>query len=132
MAIVANKLERIKKDLKKWNREVFGIVKERIKSLQANIAEIQQKPPTRENLELEAALSLELDDWLLKDELRLKQKSRELWLKEGDRNSRFFHLFTLVRRRRNRTEEIKLEDGSWINNRFDIQSYFEENFKTLY
>ena len=132
MAIVANKLERIKKDLKKWNREVFGIVKERIKSLQANIAEIQQKPPTRENLELEAALSLELDDWLLKDELRLKQKSRELWLKEGDRNSRFFHLFTLVRRRRNRTEEIKLEDGSWINNKFDIQSYFEENFKTLY
>ena len=78
MAIVANKLERIKKDLKKWNREVFGIVKERIKSLQANIVEIQQKPPTRENLELEAALSLELDDWLLKDELRLKQKSREL------------------------------------------------------
>ena len=132
MAIVANKLERIKKDLKKWNREVFGIVKERIKSLQANIAEIQQKPPTKENLELEATLSLELDDWLLKDELRLKQKSRELWLKEGDQNSRFFHLSILVRRRRNRIEEIKLEDGSWINNRFDIQSYLEENFKTLY
>ena len=69
---LANKLERTKKDLKKWNKEVFGIVRERIKSLQANIAEIQQKPPTKENLELEAALSLELDDWLLRDELRLK------------------------------------------------------------
>ena len=43
-----------------------------------------KKPPTKENLELEATLSLELDDWLLKDELRLKQKSRELWLEEGD------------------------------------------------
>nr|POE51180.1 hypothetical protein CFP56_49397 [Quercus suber] len=81
---LANKLERTKKDLKKWNREVFGIVRERIKSLQANIAEIQLKPPTKENLELEAALSLELEDWLLRDELRLKQKSRELWLTEGD------------------------------------------------
>ena len=111
------------------NNEVFGIVRERIKSLQANIAEIQQKPPTKENLELEAALSLELDDWLLRDELRLKQKSRELWLKEDDRNSRFVHLSTLVWRRRNHIEEIKLEDGSWINNRSDIQSYFEENFK---
>ena len=92
----------------------------------------KKKPPTKENLELEAALSLELDDWLLRDELRLKQKSRELWLKEGDQNSRFFHLSTLVQRRRNRIKEIKLEDGSWINNRYDIQSYFEENFKTLY
>ena len=81
---------------------------------------------------MEAALSLELDDWLLRDELRLKQKSRELWLKEGDQNSRFFHLSTLVQRRRNRIKEIKLEDGSWINNRYGIQSYFEENFKTLY
>ena len=53
-------------------------------------------------------------------------------MKEGNRNSRFFHLYTLVRRRRNRIEEIKSNDGSWINNRFDIQSYFEENFKTLY
>ena len=42
---LVNKLERTKKDLKKWNREVFGIVRERIKSLQANIAEIQQKTP---------------------------------------------------------------------------------------
>ena len=53
-------------------------------------------------------------------------------MKEGNQNLRFFHLYTLVRRRRNRIEEIKSNDGSWINNRFDIQSYFEENFKTLY
>ena len=59
---LANKLERMKKDLEKWNREVFGIVRERIKSLQANIAKIQQKPPTKENLVSKAALSLELDD----------------------------------------------------------------------
>jgi len=35
---LTNKLEKTKKDLKKWNRQVFGIAKERIKSLQANIA----------------------------------------------------------------------------------------------
>ena len=64
--------KRQKKDLKKWNKEVFGLVRERIKAKQANIAEIQQKPPTKENLKLEASLNLELDDWLTKEELRWK------------------------------------------------------------
>ena len=59
---LANKLERTKNDLKKWNREVFSIFRKRIKLHQANIAKIQQKPPTKKNLELEATLSLELDD----------------------------------------------------------------------
>ena len=74
---------------------------------------------------------MELDDWLEREDLKWKQKSRELWTKEGDRNTRFFHLSTLVRRRRNRINEIKLEDGTWINTREEIQNYFNENFKSL-
>ena len=79
----------MKNNLKKLNREVFDVVRERIKLLKANISEIQQPPPppTKENWELEVAFSLELHDWLLKDELRLKQKSRELSLKEGEKVS---------------------------------------------
>ena len=65
---------------------------------------------TKENLEYEVALSLELDEWLTKEEMMMKQKSRELWLKEGDMNMRFFHLSTLKRRRKNWITEIKLDN----------------------
>ena len=80
----------------------------------------------------EASLNLELDEWLTREDLRLQQSSRELWVKEGDHNSRFFHLSTIIRRRRNSISEIKLDDGSWIRGREDIQRYFLDNFSTLY
>ena len=58
--------------------------------------------------------------------------SRELWVKEGDRNSRFFHLLTIIRKRRNCISEIKLEDGSWIRDREEIQNYFLDKFTSLF
>ena len=66
---------------------------------------------------------------------KVEKKSRELWIRKGDKNTRVFHLSTLIRRRRRRRnciQEIKLEDGSWINDGGDIQKYFIENFKALY
>lgn len=58
------------KDLKVWNKTLFGLVKERIKALQSAIYEIQQnlKPPSKENLETETALNLELGKWLSREE----------------------------------------------------------------
>ena len=121
-----------KNEMKKWNKEHFGNLRERIKELEKKIEEVQGAEATQENLELEAALSLELDDRLAKESLKWHQKSREIWLKEGDRNSRFFHLTTLIRRRRNFISDIKQEDGSWISGREAIQEYFNTNYQSLY
>ena len=108
----------------------MGIQKEKIKDLQDKLLKIQQVAPTKENLNLEASLNLELDEWLAKEDLWLRQNSIELWVKEGDCNSRFFHLSTIIRRRRNYISEIKLENGSWIRDSEDIQRYFLDNFSS--
>ncbi|XP_050242124.1 uncharacterized protein LOC126691087 [Quercus robur] len=129
---LAKKLDATRRDLKRWNKSCFGSSRERIKELEQKIAQIQSLEATKENLELEASLSLELDEWLAREDLKWKQKSREIWIREGDQNTCFFHLSTLIRRRRNCIQEIKLEDGSWINDGEDIQKYFIKNFKALY
>jgi hypothetical protein len=123
---------RVKKEFINWNKIVFGQTKARISAIEEKIKVLQELPPSQENIEMKAALNLELNEWLEKEELKWKQKSRELWLKEGDRNSKFFHLSTLVRRRRNSIVEIKLDNVEWIHSRDEIERYFTAQFQNVY
>ena len=59
------------RDLLRWNKEKFGNTKEKIRDLQNKISLIQQAIPSRENLNTEASLNLELDDWLTREDLQL-------------------------------------------------------------
>lgn len=61
-----------------------------------------------------------------------KQKSRELWLKKGDRNTKFFHLSTIIQRRHNNIDAIKFEDGSWVTSSKDIRLPFFNSFKSMF
>ena len=124
--VLAKKFQKVRKGFIVWNKQVFGFSKARIKEIESKIGQIQDLPSTKENLELEAALHLEANAWMEREEIKWKQKSRELWLKEGDRNSKFFHLSTLIRRRRNFIAEIHLDNGHWIHSRDDIEAYFKD------
>lgn len=53
---------KLKRELKGWNNRSFGNSREIIKEIEKKIAMIQNLEPTKENLELEASLSLELDE----------------------------------------------------------------------
>lgn len=64
-----------------------------------------------------------------------KQRSRVLWLKGGDRNSRFFHATTRQRRQRRQWNKIlRLSRGGdiWVNSDKGIRGEFENYFKNLF
>lgn len=42
------------------------------------------------------------------------RKSRQAAINDGDRNTRYFHLSTVIRRRRNKIETLQDEYGEWI------------------
>ena len=68
--------------------------------------------------------------WVLFEEMSWKQKSREIWLKEGDRNTSFFHKMDNAHRRRNQMAKIKI-NGSWITEDCEIKEEVRRAFQLL-
>lgn len=116
----------------KWNNEVFGHCQTRIKEITSNIECIQCKVASESNAMEEARLQQELNLWLSRNETMWKQKSRETWLREGDRNSRFFHLSSIIRRRRNSIDVIKTDNGEWIVKLANIREFVVAKFQNLF
>jgi hypothetical protein len=108
--VLTNKLKALKMDLKKWNKEEFGCVVERINSLVASIKVLEEVEESRvlngaERGQKERAVE-ELEKTLLLEEISWRQKSRSLWLREGDKNTHFFHSIANSHRRHNTIERI--------------------------
>jgi hypothetical protein len=52
-----------------------------------------------------------MNELLYKEEMLWLQRSRIEWLREGDRNTRFFHNKAVWRAKKNRIKSLKDEDG---------------------
>lgn len=97
-----------------------------------NINEVQRKSPSEENGRIKEALQLELLEWLMRSEILWKHKSRELWLKERDKNTKFFHLSTIIRKRHNSIDAIKSEEGQWVTSSNQIRKLLYSSFKKMF
>lgn len=83
-------------------------------------------------------MNLKKDLWhgyekiLYQEEFFWYQKSRCQWLNFGHWNTRFFHTSTIVRRRRNKTEALKNDEGLWIYEAECLKSTIQDFFKSIY
>lgn len=71
---------------------------------------------------------------LLDEEIFWKRKSRADWLKEGDKNTKFFHFQASSRRRKNKIWGIENAQGEWTKENENIEKelcgYFVKLFAT--
>jgi hypothetical protein len=73
-----------------------------------------------------------LDDLLIQEESLWRNKSREVWLTCKDLNTKFFHTSTIIRRRRNAIDFLRLPSGIWSSERQTIGNSFTTHFKELF
>ncbi|RVW39400.1 hypothetical protein CK203_099500 [Vitis vinifera] len=131
---LATKMKEIKQKLKVWNREVFGKL-ECNKSVALQQVEFWDREENKriltvEETELKKEAKENYRKWVIMEETHWRQLSREIWLKEGDRNTGFFHRMASAHRRNNSLERIKI-NGEWLLEEQEIREGISNALKNL-
>ncbi|KAL9686596.1 hypothetical protein QQ045_030989 [Rhodiola kirilowii] len=118
--------------LTQWSGKEFGDVKMRITILKERIQYLRERLRSEEIATEEVQLSNELDEWLKREELFWRQRSRAECLKNGDRNTSYFHAKATQRRKRNHIDRLKNHSGVTYESEPDIISIITNYFMNIF
>ena len=130
-----HKLKALKANMRMWNKEEFGNIFEDKKRLIQDIHLIRHKGMESgwdmEMKEKEKDLLIQLDARERHEEIYWKQKSRVKWLREGEKNSKFFHNSVIHNRLGSKIHKIKMSDGTQVENRWEVKEELTIYFKGI-
>eukprot|EP00253_Pinus_taeda_P002292 PITA_02292 len=130
------KIQCLKKTAKVWQSQKIKQDKEELLNIQKELDAITSSTFHCMSFEKKIhirALEKRKHMLLLREEASWRLKSIALWLKEGDRNTKFFHNFANARRRRNSIWKIEDGNGGFLFSQEDISNeaarFFQKQYK---
>lgn len=129
---VFEKIKATRLRLLQWQRTVFQATQRDIQCLRAQLGSLWAQPSTEASIETFRTLSAQLDTLLDREASYWQQRAKVSWLKDGDRNTRFFHQRANNRRKCNKISGLRDSDGVWKEEESGIQSVVVDYFSTLF
>lgn len=132
---LVSKLKRVKFRLKSLNRDAFSDITAKVAEAREALASAQNQ--LQADPESTALTQQEVESRRVYVELRsheesfYRQKSRVKWLKEGDRNTKFFHHSMKRRHLSNRILSVKDSSGNVITDPLLVPQVFVNYFSAL-
>ena len=125
-----SKIAVCRKTISNWKRQAKPNSAVRIQELHYKIDEASRQ----ENYRLEEfqKLKKELDEEYYNEELFWMEQSRLIWLRSGDKNTKFFHAVTKNRRAQSRIKSLIDEEGNEWFSEEDLGRVAENYFKKLF
>jgi len=111
---VARALKEVMVSLQEWSKSKFGSIRKKLKELRDKLNAAQSGSDS-ESREEAKKIAAEMNEVLYREEMMWLQRSRISWLKEGDRNTKFFHRKAVWRSRKNKIKKLKADNGQWCD-----------------
>jgi hypothetical protein len=96
--------------LKGWNHRKFGAINKELNKLRERLGNLEAMGAWADHSKL-MKVRQRMDELFESEELMWLQRSRVAWLKEGDRNTKYFHRKVAHRAKKNRIKLLRKEDG---------------------
>nr|GMC69053.1 uncharacterized protein LOC109179546 [Ipomoea batatas] len=100
-------------DLRRWGVDYFRRFGRKVQHLRDRMEFLKNSRAPGDVL-LFHATEEELRVVLTQEELYWRQRSKQLWLKEGDQNTKFFHRFASQRRKSNQLIKLRSHTGNGV------------------
>ncbi|KAL5754887.1 hypothetical protein ACOSP7_023107 [Xanthoceras sorbifolium] len=126
VASVLDNVGRVTSRLQTWNRDKRKTATLELKKLRGDLKELMGA--SRLDFSLIKSVEKKIDLILQDFEVFWRQRSRALWLRAGDRNSKCFYAKASQRRRRNHINGLIDERGFWRPDVEDIQHIISDYF----
>jgi hypothetical protein len=132
MLQVQDMIQRCGRELTKWSHVHFGSVTKQLKKKQAELKLAEEESTRGKGHDQVLTLRQEVRTLLCKEEKMWQQRSRALWLKDGDQNTKYFHSRATHRKRRNALIELRDPTGAVINEPNEISIRFVQYYAELF
>ncbi|KAH1203108.1 putative ribonuclease H protein [Glycine max] len=133
--VLKNKLKLLKHRLKVWSKDNTADLCSQVKQLQQNLNDLENSmssQPSEQQAKQLKKVQSELWEKANLHESIMRQKSRSKWIKEGDRNSSYFHKLINYSRRRNALRGLMI-DGAWVEDpslvKAEVLQHFQNRFQ---
>ena len=107
-----SKLKLLKAPLRTWRRQNFDQMENKISDLEKVVHELEKKGETSalDNMETSRlkAADIMLQSWLIRRERIWRQRARSYGFNMKDRNTKFFHASTMLRKKKQQITKIKI------------------------
>jgi exonuclease III len=125
------KLDSCSRGLQNWRKKEMGVAEKELNQ-KTQLLESLQNTDGELNRPKILGLQKDLHELLESEEIKWKQRSKEVWLKEGDRNTKYFHACATQRKRNNSIESIIDEHGCLWESSGEIENAFVDYYQHLF